>query len=283
MGFFDDLVGDLGFGLGDIGDFIGVAADIAGPVVGFLGAQEQAEAAKRGLNAATAARGQSRADLIPATATSLGAMYALADELGTLRPNFIPEDLVPDGGFTQGHIFGDETGDGVTGSAGRFSRFRASPGYQFRQDEAERRMLNQAGATGRRNSGATLKALGAQASNLASSEYGAYMNSLQSLAGLTPSNQISGTNSVGLEQTQNALAGQGNARASSFVDPFNAVAQTVRDNRTTERANQLSGPSSVGLFGFPQTFLPPIGGTPGINPNAGFFNQVSPTNSNGDF
>jgi hypothetical protein len=275
-GFFDDLVGDLGFGLGDIGDFIGVAADIAGPVVGFLGAQEQAKAAERGLNAANAARGQARTDLIPATATSLGAMYALADEFGTPRPNFIPGELIPGGGMTQGFLPGGDTGDG---SAGRFSRFRASPGYQFRQDEAERRMLNQAGATGRRNSGATLKAIGAQSSNLASAEYGNYINSIQSLAGLTPSNQISGTNSVGLEQTQNALAGQGRARASSFIDPFNAVAQTVRDNRTTERTNQLSGPSGVGFDGFGgfggQQFLPPIGGTPGINPNAGFFNTTS--------
>lgn len=79
---------------------------------------------------------------------------------------------------------------------GDMSGFQASPGYQFRQDEAQKAVERSAAARGGLVSGRTLKELQERSQGLASQEYGNYMNRLSGLLGqtsgqfLSPSVQI---------------------------------------------------------------------------------------------
>lgn len=78
---------------------------------------------------------------------------------------------------------------------GDISGFQQSPGYQFRQDEARRAIENSASARGNVVSGRTLQELQERSQNLASQEYGNYINQLQGLQGagsqfLNPSVQM---------------------------------------------------------------------------------------------
>lgn len=113
--------------------------------------------------------------------------------------------------------------DGWNSGADRrdaMARFTASPGYQFRLDEGTKAIERSAAARGGLNSGATLKALADYGQNVASTEYGNYVNRLASLAGVGQT-AVGGTASAGTAAAGNAgnayMAG-GNAAASGALN-----------------------------------------------------------------
>lgn len=89
-----------------------------------------------------------------------------------------------------------------------FGRFTTSPDYLFRFNEGQRALDSSAAARGMLMSGRQLRALTELGQNLASQEYGNYMNRLYGVAGLAPSGG-------------QALAAQGGMQG--FNNMFNAA------------------------------------------------------------
>jgi hypothetical protein len=110
--------------------------------------------------------------------------------------------------------------------ASEYQGFTATPGYQFRVDEGNNAINAMAGAQGGLVSGATMQALQARGQNLASEEYGNYMNRLSGLTNMGMSaagNQASaGANYA--SGASNALANMGNAQAAGYIGQGNALA-----------------------------------------------------------
>ena len=113
--------------------------------------------------------------------------------------------------------------------------FEASPGYQFRQDEARRGIEAAANARGNFFSGGTLQAIGDRQQDVASNEYGnwynrragEYYNWLGGLSGMGQMgmNAAAGQGSAGVtfgNQSMNALANMGDAQAAGAVGQANA-------------------------------------------------------------
>ena len=109
--------------------------------------------------------------------------------------------------------------------ASEYQGFTATPGYQFRVDEGNNAINAMAGARGGLVSGATMQALQERGQNLATEEYGNYMNRLSGLTGMGMSaagNQASaGANYA--SGASNALANQGNAQAAGYIGQSNAL------------------------------------------------------------
>ena len=109
--------------------------------------------------------------------------------------------------------------------ASEYQGFTATPGYQFRVDEGNNAINAMAGARGGLVSGATMQALQERGQNLATEEYGNYMNRLSGLTGMGMSaagNQASaGANYA--SGASNALANQGNAQAAGYIGQRNAL------------------------------------------------------------
>lgn len=109
--------------------------------------------------------------------------------------------------------------------ASEYQGFTATPGYQFRVDEGNNAINAMAGARGGLVSGATMQALQERGQNLATEEYGNYMNRLSGLTGMGMSaagNQASaGANYA--SGASNALANQGNAQAAGAIGQGNAL------------------------------------------------------------
>lgn len=89
-----------------------------------------------------------------------------------------------------------------------YGRFTTAPDYLFRFNEGQRMLDSSAAARGMLMSGNQLRALTELGQNLASQEYGNYMNRLYGVAGLAPSGG-------------QALAAQGGAQG--FNQMFNAA------------------------------------------------------------
>lgn len=106
-----------------------------------------------------------------------------------------------------------------------YAGFEASPGYAFRRDEAMKAIQRSAAARGGLNSGATMDAINRRVQGEASSESGAYVNGLQSLAGVGQSanaaNQAAGQ-AYGAQQTATNMAA-GQASASAYTNTGNAI------------------------------------------------------------
>ena len=102
--------------------------------------------------------------------------------------------------------------------------FFASPNYTFRRDEGLRGIENSFAARGGALSGNALRALNEFNSNLASSEFGNYVNQLNNLAGLGQSatNQGVGAAQYTGSNVGNFLSNSGNARASGIANQSNA-------------------------------------------------------------
>ena len=120
------------------------------------------------------------------------------------------------------------TGTGGTsadGTAGNFGRFFASPDYNFRQQEGARAIDRSAAARGGALSGSAVRAQTGYASDLASSEYGNYVNRLLSLAGLgqTATTQTIGAGAAYANNAGGLLQAQGDARASGVLGQANSV------------------------------------------------------------
>lgn len=116
-----------------------------------------------------------------------------------------------------------------TSTADPYAGFKASPGYLFRLQEGQKAIERSAAARGGLYSGATMKAVDANAQGVASDEFSNYVARLQSLAGVgqsaTGSTAAAGQNyASGMSQAyQNA----GAARASAYANTGNAINSAV--------------------------------------------------------
>lgn len=109
-----------------------------------------------------------------------------------------------------------------------YGRFTTAPDYLFRFNEGQRMLDSSAAARGMLMSGNQLRALTELGQNLASQEYGNYMNRLYGVAGLAPSGG-------------QALAAQGGAQG--FNQMFNAAGNlgTNLGNIAGANANAQAG------------------------------------------
>lgn len=113
----------------------------------------------------------------------------------------------------------------ASGQPGDMSRFFASPDYQFRRDEGQRDIGSSFAARGGAASGNALRALSQFNSNLASGEYGNYVNRLFNMAGMGQTATAQGVNSGQNYANQYSTAQQnaGDARASGIMGGVNAI------------------------------------------------------------
>jgi hypothetical protein len=105
------------------------------------------------------------------------------------------------------------------------SAFMASPGYQYRIDEATKAVQNSAAARGQLASGATMKALNRVIQGEASSEYNNWWNQNAGLAGVGQA-AVNATSQAGQQSSQNiinATNNAGNARASSYANTGSSI------------------------------------------------------------
>jgi hypothetical protein len=116
-------------------------------------------------------------------------------------------------------------GAGAAPTGPDLSQFTASPGYQFRRDEGTRGITNSFGASGGAFSGNALKALSEFNSNLASNEFGNYVNQLSTIAGngqqATSQNNQLGAAAAATQGNNTMYAGD--ARASGIENTANVV------------------------------------------------------------
>jgi hypothetical protein len=132
--------------------------------------------------------------------------------------------------------------------------FQTDPGYGFRLAEQEKAINRSAGARGRFNSGATLKALLERSGNLASDEYSnAYnrfnlnqtnkFNRLAAISGIgqTAVQQLGNQSSVLGQSLANNITGAGNARASGYIGAANAINSGIGNYQQQNYLSQLGG------------------------------------------
>lgn len=113
------------------------------------------------------------------------------------------------------------------GEPGDMSRFFASPDYNFRRDEGIRGIEQGAAARGGALSGNALRGVTDFSSNLASGEYGNYVNRLFNMAGM---GQTATGSAIGAGGSYANNAGQlqqniGDSRASGVLGTTNAIGQ----------------------------------------------------------
>ena len=165
---------------------------------GAIASKKAAKAQRRGQNALIAAQERSLDKILGLTANQ----RAIGDEsLNELRNVLLGGDL---------------------------ESFQASPDFQFRRDEGLKGIAQSLGAGGQGAfSGNALRALNDFNSNLASGEFGNFVNRRLALAGLGQNANFQAGNaalSVG-NNVGNALAQQGNARASGILGGASAINQ----------------------------------------------------------
>ena len=107
--------------------------------------------------------------------------------------------------------------------------FETSPGYQFRMDEGIKALDRSAASRGLLRSGAQQKGITDFGQNIASEEYGNYMNSLLSVSGLGSQAASSGNSTAaGLTQgAGNSILQGGIARGSGYAAGANALASGI--------------------------------------------------------
>ena len=150
--------------------------------------------------------------------------------LGVLRPGGANGRFVSNGTPIPATNAGTSTASGATPAAApNMNAFTASPGYDFRRTEGMRGIERTAAARGGAFSGNALRALTDFNSNLASGEFGNYVNQLSNIAGLgqnaTNATATFGQNAANT-QGQNALYA-GNARASGIENQGNIYGQAI--------------------------------------------------------
>ena len=116
-----------------------------------------------------------------------------------------------------------------------YGRFTTSPDYLFRFNEGQRMLDSSAAARGTLMSGNQLRALTELGQNLASGEYGNYMNRLYGVAGL--SQPVNTANYA--QMASNTLAGQANAAGNLASNTGNVLGAEY--GAYGELAGNLSG------------------------------------------
>ncbi|REF72388.1 hypothetical protein [Paracoccus versutus] len=106
-----------------------------------------------------------------------------------------------------------------------YGGFTATPGYEFRLQSGNESINALAGARGGLNSGATLKALADYNQNIASEEYGNYLNRLAGLTdmGASAASGQAGANNALAQMGSNSLAQKGNAQSAGAIGIGNAL------------------------------------------------------------
>lgn len=205
---------------------------------------------------------QQRADFAPYREVGAGALNKLADMYGvprstgspmgatgspmerpsaangygtlpTIYGNYGPRRTQPTAN-TRAQQQGGQQGQMTPGYEG----FQASPGYQFRVDEAMKAIERSAAARGSLRSGATMDALQRRVQGVASDEYNTYANRLAALAGVgqsaTGSTAAAGANYGNAVQQGAAAQGNialaaGNARASGYANTGSAINSGIQN------------------------------------------------------
>lgn len=186
-----------------------IAAIAAVATIGssLIGASAQASAAKKAANASAAGSAASlaeqkrefdtsRADNLPWLTTGKSALASLSKIYGLSSVG--------------------ANGQVTPGGAPDMSSFFTSPDYQFRQTEGLKGVDAGAAARGTLDSGATRKAEIGYAGNLASGEFGSYINRLMGIAGV-------GQNAA----NANTQAGQ------NYANNFSTITQNAADTRAS--------------------------------------------------
>ncbi len=169
----------------------GIVGSLGGAALGYLGSQQAANAAKKAGKLEWQQYLDSRADFAPYREVGV-------QSLGSLR------DLILNGDF---------------------SKFYASPGYQFRLDQGTKAIDRSAAARGALNSGQTLKALNDYGQGMASEEYGNYLNQLYNLAGFGQT-ATQNTAQLGASAAQgygNRIADAGYLRGTGYANLGNSL------------------------------------------------------------
>lgn len=157
------------------------------------------------------------------------------NRIGTLRPGGANGRFINDTGTDINALLRERhqqmPGGTSSPQAGPdMSGFFTSPDYQFRRNEGTRDIQGTFAARGGAQSGNALRALAEFNSNLASGEFGNYVNYLSNIAGLgqTATNQTAayGANAAG-QAGRNALLA-GDARASGIENQANIIGQGLR-------------------------------------------------------
>lgn len=115
------------------------------------------------------------------------------------------------------------------GQPGNMSRFFTSPDYQFRQEQGTQAIDRSAAARGGALSGNAIRAGTEYAGNLASGEFGNYVNRLLAMAGLgtaATNNVINAGTNAANNMSQNAIA-SGDARASGIMGAANGITGAI--------------------------------------------------------
>lgn len=116
-----------------------------------------------------------------------------------------------------------------------YGGYTATPGYEYRLGEGVRAIDASAASRGNLLSGATLRALQTHGQNVATQDYGDYMNRLGGMVG-------SGQSAAGMQASAgqnfatgatNALAGIGNAQAAGAIGAGNAISGTTNNILST--------------------------------------------------
>ena len=208
--FLDNIFDDFG-----LDDLINVGASIIGAKVGSDAAGDAAAAQAQGANDSAALQRefyyQNRADLAPYQDVGSNALYNLAALHGVEYAN------------------APGTFDDRARTAA--SRFVASPGYKFRLGEGVKALDRSAAARGQLLSGAQTKAVQGYGQNLASDEYGNYVNRLANLAGVgqAASRSAATLGANAGARVGNALASAGAARASGYTGRADAINGSIRN------------------------------------------------------
>lgn len=191
----------------------GVAAAVAAPVVGGL-----VQGAMSG-SGASASRGISRE-----------VMQKGAENYAHDQGNYQP--FISTGQNALASMADFSNLNGQDASTAALGRFQASPGYQWTKDQAMQGIDHGAAANGMLRSGETLRAEATLGANLASNEFGNYMNRLSGIAGMGLQgaglgNQSTSTydgllTGTGGQQASNAQAA-GNTQASIYGNAINGA------------------------------------------------------------
>jgi hypothetical protein len=184
--------------------------------------------------------------------------------IGTLRPGGKNGRFINDAGADI-NALRQQSSQGASTPAGApdMSALFESPGYQFRRSEGTRGIERTAAARGGAFSGNALKALAEFNSNLASDEFGKYVNQLAGIAGVGQS-ATNTTAAFGADAASEAGRNYryaGDARASGIENRANLIGQGV---------NSLA--TGWGYFGNRKKPLPygdGYGGTPPYAPSFG--------------
>jgi outer membrane murein-binding lipoprotein Lpp len=135
-----------------------------------------------------------------------------------------------------------------------YGGFMASPGYQFRRDQGAQGLDRNMAARGLLNSGARGKAMTEYNQNVASDEFGNYMNRLAGVAGIgqTATNNMNQMAGGFAQGAGNAMQNSGMARASGYLATGNAISSGL-NNFAGSLAFRNRAPAAPGYASQPPT------------------------------